>query len=177
VSVQAYFRLSVRGGFAGSVQAYFRLSVQGGFASSVQGRFAVSVQGGFAWSVQGGCAGSVRGDFNRRCKATSIVGARTLRGVGASLLFVGAQPASPTRHFGGRPTTWESTAVLGRVQVRRVAPPLQAPAATWTRPARGGSEAVVVGPPAPSCEESPSRSRTLHRRARYSCAWTSTWPP
>ena len=35
------------------------------------------------------------------------------------------------------PTRREDAAVLGRVQVLRCAPPLRAPSATWTRPARG----------------------------------------
>ena len=36
-------------------------------------------------------------------------------------------------------------AVLGRVQVLRCAPPLRAPSATWTRPARGSRVAAIVG--------------------------------
>jgi len=35
------------------------------------------------------------------------------------------------------PTRRERAAVLGRVQRLRCAPPLRAPAALWTRPARG----------------------------------------
>jgi hypothetical protein len=37
----------------------------------------------------------------------------------------------------GPPTNRDCAAVLGRVQVLRTAPPLRAPSATWTRPARG----------------------------------------
>ena len=42
---------------------------------------------------------------------------------------------------------WDHTAVLGRVQVLRSAPPLRAPSATWTRPPRGGVTAFIVGGP------------------------------
>ena len=43
------------------------------------------------------------------------------------------------------PTRREGAAVLGRVQVLRCAPPLRAPSATWTRPARGSEVAAIVG--------------------------------
>jgi len=43
------------------------------------------------------------------------------------------------------PTRREDAAVLGRVQVLRCAPPLRAPSATWTRPARGSCVAAIVG--------------------------------
>ena len=43
------------------------------------------------------------------------------------------------------PTRREDAAVLGRVQVLRCAPPLRAPSATWTRPARGSRAAAIVG--------------------------------
>ena len=43
------------------------------------------------------------------------------------------------------PTRREDAAVLGRVQVLRCAPPLRAPSATWTRPARGSRVAAIVG--------------------------------
>ena len=44
------------------------------------------------------------------------------------------------------PTRREDTAVLGRGQVLRCAPPLRAPSATWPQPPRGwGGAAIVVG--------------------------------
>jgi hypothetical protein len=42
------------------------------------------------------------------------------------------------------PTRREDAAVLARVQRLRCAPPLQAPAALWTRPVRGSDEALIV---------------------------------
>jgi hypothetical protein len=41
------------------------------------------------------------------------------------------------------PTPRHYAAVLGRVQVLRCAPPLRAPSATWTRPARGSRVAFI----------------------------------
>src|SRR4051812_6840183 len=43
------------------------------------------------------------------------------------------------------PTRREDAAVLGRVQRLRCAPPLRAPEALWTRPARGSDGAAIVG--------------------------------
>ena len=43
------------------------------------------------------------------------------------------------------PTRREDAAVLGRVQALRCAPALRAPAAAWTRPARGSHGALIVG--------------------------------
>ncbi len=43
------------------------------------------------------------------------------------------------------PTRRGDTPVLERVQVRRSAPPLRAPSATWTRPPRGRATAGIVG--------------------------------
>jgi hypothetical protein len=49
------------------------------------------------------------------------------------------------RHHDRPPTRRDRPAVLGRVQVLRCAPPLRAPAATWTRPPRGRWVAAIVG--------------------------------
>ena len=49
------------------------------------------------------------------------------------------------RHHDRPPTRRDRPAVLGRVQVLRCAPPLRAPSATWTRPARGSRGAAIVG--------------------------------
>jgi len=43
------------------------------------------------------------------------------------------------------PTRRDDAAVLDRVQRLHCAPPLRAPAALWTRPARGSGEALIVG--------------------------------
>ena len=48
------------------------------------------------------------------------------------------------------PTRREDAAVLGRVQGLRCAPPLRAPPAPWTRPARGSEEAGIVEGRSPS---------------------------
>jgi hypothetical protein len=47
----------------------------------------------------------------------------------------------------------------GRVQVRRCAPPLRAPSATWTRPARGSGLAPIVGSPERSTRHKSGTSR------------------
>jgi predicted DNA-binding transcriptional regulator AlpA len=49
--------------------------------------------------------------------------------------------------LGGLPISGQHAAVLSRVQVLRSAPPLRAPAATWTRPPRGGDLAIIIGSP------------------------------
>ena len=49
------------------------------------------------------------------------------------------------RHQDRPPTRRDATPVLGRVQARRSAPPLRAPSAAWTRPARGRPGAASVG--------------------------------
>jgi hypothetical protein len=129
-------------------------------------------------SQDGASRGSVQDELRRRgasrvgaahfrCRCKDRFAGRIWFACRCEPTFVVSVPCQLRRRgvSGGGPTTWESTAVLGRVQVRRVAPPLQAPAATWNRPARGGREAVVVGPPVPTREESRSRSRTLHRGA------------
>src|SRR5712692_1908450 len=52
------------------------------------------------------------------------------------------------------PSALKGSTVLGRVQALRFAPALRAPAAAWTRPARGAGLAVADGRSSESC---PSR--------------------
>ena len=58
-------------------------------------------------------------------------------------------------------------AVLGRVQAFRCAPALRAPSAAWTRPARGGHEALIVeGRPSSSNGKVRRRSQIVRDVAR-----------